>query len=147
MPPSFASLLIHAIFSTKDRMPALSPESALPLYVRHGQGEDGDRAHCNGPADHVHTLVAIPTTEPVAELLRVAKSDSSRWVHDRFPDKWRFGWQSGYAAFSVSGSRADEVEKYIANRQERHRKVSFQEEFLVFLRKHGVVDDERDLWG
>jgi REP element-mobilizing transposase RayT len=101
----------------------------------------------NGPADHVDMLVAIPTTEPVAELLRVVKSNSSRWVHEQFPDKRRFGRQSGYAAFSVGGSRADEVEKHIANRQEQHRKVSFQEEFLVFLRKHGIVYDERDLWG
>jgi REP element-mobilizing transposase RayT len=92
-------------------------------------------------------LVAVPTTESVAELLRVVKSNSSRWVHEQFPDKRRFGWQSGYAAFSVSGSRAAAVEKYIANRQERHRQVSFQEEFLVFLQKHGIVYDERDLWG
>jgi REP element-mobilizing transposase RayT len=150
MPHSFASLIIHTIFSTKERMPALSPELAsrlFPFMAGIVRERKGIAIVVNGPADHVHTLVAIPITESVAELLRVVKSKSSRWVHERFLDKRRFGWQSGYAAFSVSGSRPAEVEKYIANRQERHRKVSFQEEFLVFLRKHGIAYDERDLWG
>ena len=79
----------------------------------------------NGPADHVHLLLSLPATESVAELLRVVKTNSSRWVHEQFPAQRRFGWQAGYAAFTVSNSRAKDVKDYIAAQQEHHRRVSF----------------------
>ena len=101
----------------------------------------------NGPADHVHLLVYVSTTESIADLLRVVKTNSARWVHEQFPEHKRFGWQAGYGAFTVSGSRAADVTYYIAAQQEHHRRVSFQEEFLTFLRKHGMLYDARDLWG
>ena len=128
MPHSFASLLVHVIFSTKNRACDLSPE-------------------LNGPADHVHLLVYVSATESMADLLRVVKTNSSRWVHEQFPEHRRFGWQAGYAAFTVSASRAADVAGYIAAQQEHHRQVSFQEEFLSFLKKHGIEYDTRDLWG
>jgi REP element-mobilizing transposase RayT len=150
MPHSFASLLIHAIFSTKNRAPDLSPEIAGRLFPYMGgivRERKGVPLIINGPADHVHLLVSIPTNESMAELLRVVKTNSSRWVHEQFPCKKRFRWQAGYAAFTVSGSRVADVTDYIAGQQEHHRRVSFQEEFLTFLQKHGITYDERDLWG
>ena len=83
----------------------------------------------------------------MADLVRVVKTNSSRWVHEQFPERQRFGWQAGYGAFSVSSSRAADVKDYIAAQQEHHRRFSFQEEFLTFLRKHGMAYDVRDLWG
>jgi hypothetical protein len=80
-------------------------------------------------------------------LLRALKTNSSRWVHEQFPARRRFAWQSGYGAFTVSGSRSDDVRNYIASQQERHRRISFQEEFLTLLKKHGLEYDARDLWG
>ena len=68
-------------------------------------------------------------------------------LHEQFPEHRRFGWQAGYAAFTVSASRAADVAGYIAAQQEHHRQVSFQEEFLSFPRKHGIEYDTRDLWG
>ena len=150
MPHSFASLLIHVIFSTKNRIPDLSPELAQRLFPYMGgivRERKGVPLIINGPADHVHLLVSLPATESVAELLRVVKTNSSRWVHEQFPDKKRFSWQAGYAAFTVSGSRVDDVRSYIAAQQEHHRRVSFQDEFLTFLRKSGIAYDARDLWG
>ena len=150
MPHSFASLLIHAIFSTKNRAPDLSPEIAGRLFPYMGgivRERKGVPLIINGPADHVHLLVSIPTNESVAELLRVVKTNSSRWVHEQFPDRKGFGWQAGYAAFTVSGSRSADVTEYIARQQEHHRRVSYQKEFLTFLRKHGIKYDARDLWG
>jgi REP element-mobilizing transposase RayT len=150
MPHSFASLLVHIIFSTKNRRPDLSPELAGRLFPYMGgivRERKGVPLIINGPADHVHLLVSLPTTESTADLLRVVKTNSSRWVHEQFPAKRQFGWQTGYAAFTVSGSRADGVKNYIATQQEHHRRVPFQEEFLTFLRKNGVAYDERDLWG
>ncbi len=150
MPHSFASLLVHVIFSTKNRLPDLSAELADRLFAYMGgilKERKGVPLIINGPADHVHLLVSLPATESVAELVRVVKTNSSRWVHEQFPDQKRFAWQVGYAAFTVSGSRVDDVRDYIAGQQEHHRRVSFQEEFLTFLRKNGMAYDERDLWG
>jgi putative transposase len=116
MPHSFASLLVHVIFSTKNRLPVLSPELAGRLFAYMG-GIIRER-RCvpliiNGPADHVHLLVSLPATESIAELLRVVKTNSSRWVHEQFPAHKRFAWQAGYAAFTVSGSRAADVRAYV----------------------------------
>ena len=150
MPHSFASLLVHVVFSTKNRMPDLSLELAARLFPYMGgivRERKGVPLIVNGPADHVHMLLSVPASESIAELLRVVKTNSSRWVHDQFPAHKRFGWQAGYAAFTVSGSRAADVKRYIAAQQEHHRRVSFQVEFLAFLRKHGIAYDARDLWG
>ena len=150
MPHSFASLLVHIIFSTKDRLPDLSPALAGRLFPYLG-GILRERKSVpliiNGPADHVHLLATIPPAESLAELMRVVKTNSSRWVHEEFPGLRSFSWQAGYAAFSVSASRSAAVKQYIAVQQKHHRRISFQEEFLTFLRKHGVAYDERDLWG
>jgi len=147
---SFASLLVHVIFSTKSRTPDLTPEIADRLFQYMG-GIVRERKSVpliiNGTADHVHLLVSLPTNESIAELLRVVKANSSRWVHEQFPVESRFAWQAGYAAFTVSASRAAEVTEYIEKQQEHHRRVSFQEELLMFLQKHGIAYDERDLWG
>src|ERR1017187_8427154 len=121
MPHSFASLLIHVIFSTKNRIPALSPDLAERLFPYMGgivRERKGVPLIINGPADHVHLLVSVPATESIAELLRVLKTNSSRWVHEQFPSQNRFGWQAGYAAFTVSNSRVADVRKYIATQQE-----------------------------
>jgi REP element-mobilizing transposase RayT len=150
MPYSFASLLVHVIFSTKNRACDLSPELAARLFpYRAGiiRERKGVPLIINGPADHVQLLVYVSATESMADLLRVVKTNSSRWVHEQFPEQKGFGWQAGYGACTVSGSRAAEVTDYIAAQQEHHRRVSFQEEFLTFLRKHGMAYDVRDLWG
>jgi putative transposase len=150
MPHSFVSLLVHVVFSTKNRLPVLSPELAGQVFPYMGgivRQRKGIPLIINGPADHVHMLVSLPATESIAELLRVVKTNSSRWAHEQFPAQKRFGWQAGYAAFTVSNSRVNDVRDYIAAQQEHHRRVSFQEEFLAFLRKNGIAYDERDLWG
>jgi len=114
MPQSLASLLVHVIFSTKNRVPDLSPELADRLFPYIG-GIVRQRGSVpliiNGPSDHIHLLVSLPATESVAELLRVVKTNSSRWVHDQFPAKRRFAWQAGYAAFTVSISRSADVKE------------------------------------
>ncbi len=81
----------------------------------------------------------------LAEIVRVVKSGSSKWMHDKgHPDLAR---QSGYAAFSVSQSNLDSVRAYIAQQAEHHRQMSFREEYLLFLQRHGVAYDERYVWG
>jgi len=150
MPHSFASLLVHVIFSTKDRRGDLSIDLSARLFPYMAgvvRERNGVPVIINGPADHVHLLTYISTTESITDLVRVVKTNSSRWVHRQFPQHKLFSWQAGYGAFTVSCSRVADVTDYISAQQEHHRRVSFQAEFLTFLRKNGLAYDERDLWG
>ena len=99
-----------------------------------------------GVTDHVHLLVGLNKELAIAETLRTVKAGSSRWVHDTFAEQRSFAWQAGYGAFSVSYSHLGRVKAYIAGQAEHHRKRTFQEEFVLFLRRHGVEYDERYLW-
>lgn len=107
---------------------------------------DGTAVIINGPADHVHMLVALPPTIGVSDAMRVVKTNSSRWIHETFPAMAAFAWQRGYGAFSVSQSNVPSVMGYIEGQEEHHRTVTFQEEFVAFLRRHGVAYDERYIW-
>ena len=100
----------------------------------------------NGTEDHVHLLVVLPQTVAVADALRILKANSSKWVHERWPRRRRFQWQTGYGAFTVSESRRNAVQRYIAGQAEHHRKPTFQEEFVALLKKHRVQYDPQSLW-
>jgi REP element-mobilizing transposase RayT len=97
-------------------------------------------------ADHVHLFVSWSKERSVADVLRVVKTNSSKWIHETFPDQATFAWQSGYGAFAVSQSNAPQVERYLANQKEHHRKLSFKDEFIALLKKHGIPYDERYVW-
>jgi len=149
MAHTFTNLLTHIIFSTKDRVPLIQPEwrSDLHAYLGGIIRELGGKAMAiNGTADHVHLLVSAPSALSVAEMMRVAKTNSARWVNRERRLKKSFAWQAGYGAFSVSHSNAPAVAKYIQAQEEHHRRVTFQEEYLEFLKKNGIEYDERFIW-
>jgi REP element-mobilizing transposase RayT len=100
-----------------------------------------------GVEDHAHVLLSLPATLSVAKAVQLIKGGSSKWVHDTFPEHGGFGWQEGYGAFSVSVSHVKNTIAYIQSQAEHHRKRSFQEEFLLFLKKHSIEYDERYVWG
>ncbi|MBL8798510.1 MAG: IS200/IS605 family transposase [Planctomycetia bacterium] len=149
MAHSFSNLLYHIIFGTKHRVPCIDPELMPRLHAYLGgivHELDGKPLIINGTTDHVHLLVGLSTRSSIADALRVLKTNSSRWVHETWPARSAFGWQAGYAAFSVSHSQRSAVWKYIQNQAEHHRKLTFAEEYQQFLRKHGIEYDERYLW-
>ena len=148
MSHAFTNLLAHVIFSTKERAPLIDAELRPKLHAYLGgivRELNGTPLSINGTDDHVHLLVSMPPTVSTSDAMRVLKANSSKWVHDtrRKP----FGWQAGYGAFSVSQSNVPSVTQYIASQEEHHRKVSFKEEFVSFLKRHGVGYDERFIWG
>ena len=97
-------------------------------------------------ADHVHILLSVPATMPMAKAMQLIKGGSSKWIHENFPDQRLFAWQGKYGAFSVSVSQLETIIAYIKNQEEHHQKMTFQEEFMVLLKKHNVEYDERYLW-
>ena len=142
-----ANLVIHVIFSTKGRRPFISPEIRHDLHAYLGgivRELGGTALIIDGTADHVHMLMRIRPSQAVAEVMRVVKANSSRWVH--YKGRAGFAWQTGYGSFSVSESNVPAVSGYIANQEEHHRKRSFQEEFVAFLKKNKVPYDERYIW-
>ena len=146
---TYSNLLFHVIFSTKDRRPSIRESFQTRLYeymAGVARREFGRVLQIGGMADHLHALVSLRTDMAVAEAMRKFKGLSSKWVHATFPAEMTFAWQSGYAAFSVSQSSAASVGTYIARQADHHRRVTFEEEFVAFLDRHGVEYDPAHVW-
>jgi REP element-mobilizing transposase RayT len=149
MPHTFTNILMHVIFSTKARQGLLNDELKARLFPYMGgivRELGGTALPIDGPSDHVHLLVAMPATTSLSDLIRVLKANSSRWANEEKLAQDGFGWQTGYSAFTVSRSMHENVKKYIETQVEHHKTVSFQEEYLAFLKKHGLQYDERYVW-
>jgi REP element-mobilizing transposase RayT len=149
MSHSHACLLIHAVFSTKDRAPLLAGECRqrlLPYLGGIARQLDAKALTVGGTADHVHVLLSLPPALCVADALRDLKANSSRWIHETWPRLRDFAWQAGYGAFSVSQSNCEAVTRYIGEQDAHHRRLTFQQEFIALLKKHGIAYDERYIW-
>ena len=150
MPQSLSAVSVHLVFSTKDRQPFLhSP--ALRTEVHAYLGGVSAKLDCppllvGGTEDHIHALCRFGRTISQADWVKELKRVSSVWGNEREGALSGFPWQAGCGAFSVSASNVEAVRTYIAGQEEHHRKRSFQEEFRVFLRKHGLEWDERYVW-
>jgi REP element-mobilizing transposase RayT len=148
MPSTHLSLHVHVVFSTKDRMPLIELEWQGRLHAFLGgvvRNLSAVPEAVGGVADHVHLLIGLRATHPLAEVVRDVKAVSSHWIREEI-GVGKFSWQEGYGAFSVSPSQCQVVRHYIDNQQEHHRSKGFQEEYLEFLTKCGVQYDERFLW-
>ncbi len=146
---SYVSSYYHCVFSTKERRPLIQPklrERLWPFLGGVARLNKMKALEIGGIADHVHMLLALPSTLSIAKALQLIKGGSSKWVHDTFREQWAFGWQVKYGAFSVSVSQLEKTMHYIARQESHHRRMSFQEEFLALLRKHHIEYDENYLW-
>ena len=147
MPHTYSNLVIHVVFSTKERIKFLTADRRAELFayiVALVKEKGGQVIVINGVEDHVHILLAVPPNVLLSELMRFVKANSSRWFKERF--KVPFAWQTGFGAFSVSRSGVEDVSRYIQKQEEHHRTRDFREEFLLLLKKNGVEFDERYLW-
>ena len=143
---TYGNLLVHAVFSTKERRPAIDDDLRPRLFAYMGgiaRQEIGQAIIIGGTDNHVHSLLIVRADVPVSEAMRKLKGLSSGWVHQTLPERSAFAWQSGYGAFSVSQSRAGEAEEYIRNQAEHHRRQTFEEEFIALLKRHGIEYDPR----
>lgn len=151
MSQSLARVLIHTVFSTKDREPAFH-DAAFRSEVYSYLGGCAKALDClpikiGGVADHVHLLTTLSRTIAMAEFIKEIKRVSTKWIQERGGMFRQFHWQAGYGCFSVSESRLAAVVRYIEQQEEHHRKITFQEEYRELLRRHNQTWDEAYVWG
>ena len=149
MPQSLSLVIVHLVFSTKERQPFLDTTVRSSLYaylatVARNAGCECYRA--GGTADHVHLSIRLSRTITIANLVEQLKTSSSKWIKTQTPDVGAFSWQRGYGCFSVGPQDLEALLTYIDNQEEHHRKRTFQEEFRMFLEKYGVKYDEAYVW-
>ena len=149
MAHTFTNLLTHVVFSTSGRAPYLADEIRSDVHAYIGgilRELKATPIVIGGTSDHVHLLTRVPADMTLADCMRVVKANSSRWLKQRWPEQRAFAWQGGCGAFSVSESNRGAVIRYIEDQVQHHRRISFQDEFLVLLKRHGVDFDERYIW-
>lgn len=150
MPHSYSTCLMHCVFSTKDRQKIITPnlETRLWPYLGGVARENKMTALAvGGVEDHVHILLAVPSTLSISKAMQLIKGGSSKWIHDTFADFQDFEWQEGYGAFSISQSGIADTIAYINGQRDHHADYSFKAEFIAFLKKHEIQYDERYVWG
>jgi REP element-mobilizing transposase RayT len=150
MSQSLAKILVHTVFSTKDRRPLLGIKPLRDELHRCLGGILTD-LECQpiivgGVEDHVHLLCALARTRDVASMVKEVKRGSSLWLKTKSQELQDFSWQNGYGMFSIGFSQIGSVCGYIANQEEHHRKVSFTDEFRLLLKRYEIEFDERYVW-
>jgi putative transposase len=149
MPQSLSNLLVHVVFSTKNRTPAFSGPVRDDVHAYLAGVVRGLKCQCfrvGGTADHVHMAVRMHQTVSLSEFIEKVKSSSSRALKTKSPDLECFSWQRGYGALSLGQDGLTGLIQYIERQEDHHRKLTFQEEFRALMYEHGVEFDERYVW-
>jgi len=149
MPQSLSKVLLHVVFSTKNREQTI-PEhlrNKLHAYLAGICRERGSEAYrVGGTSNHVHVACSLSRTLSLSKLVEEMKKPSSKWMKQQEGGRTDFSWQAGYGIFSLGQSQLPALIQYIENQEEHHRNKSFKEELGEFLKKYGVDYDERYLW-
>jgi len=149
MAQSLAQIWIHLVFSTKNRVPWISPAWQADLHDYLGgtlKGLDCAPERIGGSTDHVHLLFGLSRKTSFSRIVQEIKTSSGAWLRAQGLAPREFRWQAGYGAFSVSGSNLGVVRKYIEDQDTHHAKRTFQDEFRALLRRHAVAFDEKYIW-
>jgi putative transposase len=138
---SYTQLTYHIVYATKYRHPSIVTDIRERLYEYIGgtlRAKKGSLIEIGGVADHVHLLAQLSASIAVADIIRDIKANSSRWVNEQPETQQVFEWQKGYGAFTVSYPRVPKVRRYIQKQEEHHKTVTFEEEYIGFLKRHGI---------
>ena len=136
----YIKIWIHLVWSTKNRQQMISSELKLKLYqhIRENANEKGIHIDfINGIEEHIHLLVSLKAYQSVSKVAQLIKGESSHWVNENKLTRTKFEWQEEYVAVSVSESIVNRVREYIKNQEEHHRRMTFQEEYEMFMKKYG----------
>jgi REP element-mobilizing transposase RayT len=140
-------ILIHVVFSTKNREPMIPEDIEHDLHAYIGgicRNLDCVLMSAGGVPDHTHLLVNLSKALSLSDLMLNVKRDSSAWLNARLDSEFR--WQEGYAGLSIGRSQLESVRRYLANQKEHHRQVTFKEELVELLRRYEIEFDERYIW-
>ncbi len=149
MARTYANLIYHIVFSTKNRDPLIKPELEVELYKYIGgiiNGEGAILLKIGGTENHIHLATRLKQTHSIPDFSRKIKANSSKWINENNKTDSRFSWQGGYGIFSVSESQLENLIDYIANQKKHHHRKEFKEEFIQLLEKHKVKYELEYLW-
>src|SRR4051812_20316499 len=146
MANTYSNLFYHIIFTTKGRTNLISPEIEARVWAYIGgiaRKHELIAVQIGGIENHIHVLILAKPKIAPSQIVQWVKGESSRWIHETFPELRSFAWQDGYGVFSVSKSNVSDVVEYIKNQREHHQKQSFDDEYISVLRLNGIDYDER----
>jgi len=149
MAQSLSKIILHLVFSTKNRAKLILPEYSSELYAYMAGICTSLNSHAykiGGTENHVHIACSLPRTITVGNLLEEIKSGSSKWIKTKSSRCSTFAWQGGYGAFSWSQSQLPVLINYIEKQREHHGGKCFEEELRELLNAYDVEHDERYLW-
>lgn len=149
MSQSISKLYVHIIFHIKNPYAEIRKEDKNDLYAYIGsiiKDNESIPILINGIEDHIHILCVMSKNIALSKFIEEIKRNSSRWIKTKSPHYAKFVWQGGYADFSVSPSLHDKTKLYIKNQEEHHKKMTFKEEYLLFLKEYGIKYNENYLW-
>ena len=150
MANTYSQCFYHFVFSTKERAKFIFPgiEDRVWSYIGGiAKNHKMSAVQVGGIEDHVHALLMTKPSWAPSNIAQLLKGESSKWIHEEFSDLRRFGWQDGYAVFTVSKSIVPKVVEYIKDQRIHHSSKSFEDEYLELLQLHGVEYDDRFLFG
>ncbi|HEX7457582.1 MAG TPA: IS200/IS605 family transposase [Ginsengibacter sp.] len=149
MPGTFSQIYIQVVFAVKGRENLINNKwnKELNKYIAGIiKGKDQKSIIVNGMPDHMHVFIGLRPAMAISDLVRDIKNNSSNFINDHKWVKGKFAWQAGYGAFSYSHSHIESVYNYILNQEVHHKKKSFKEEYLEFLKKFAVEYEEKYLF-
>jgi len=143
MPHTCTSILVHYVFSTKNRIRSIEKTVQAHLWSYMGGIARTNRMKAiavGGFDDHAHILLQLPTTITIAKAVQLIKAGSSKWMHEEV-GKRSFAWQEAYGAFTVGISQLQSTVNYIRDQEKHHSRVGFDAEWRAILKKHGIEED------
>jgi len=146
MPNTYYQNYAHTVFPVKYRKAVIHPDWQSKLFGVMGNliNETSSKTVIvNGVEDHVHCLFGFRPAVSISEVMKSVKARSSKWINDNNLLTHRFEWQKGFGCFTCGYSQLDRIYKYILNQEEHHKKMTFREEYLMFLKKFEIDYDER----
>lgn len=146
MANTYTQIHIQAVFVVQHRNYLIHPEWQDELYkyiTGIVQNYDHKLLAINGMPDHIHVFFGMRPTQSIADLLQEIKSSSSQWINEKNLVNGKFSWQKGYGAFSYSKSAVDNVINYIRRQKEHHKKMTFHDEYIKFLKEFEIDYDDR----
>lgn len=149
MPSTFSQIYIQIVFAVQNRDALIDSiwEERLYQYITGIVQNKGQKLIAiNGMPDHLHVFIGMKPSCCLSDLIREIKKSSNEFINENKLSRFKFNWQEGYGAFSYSHSQIDNVYKYVMNQKEHHKKATFKEEYIDFLKKFEIQYDEKYLF-